>query len=206
MSNDLTLESSLPNQERILQERASQIIRVADEVSDDEFGKFYSDEYGNFAHAIGRDVYLLLSALQLQPGQKLIDLGSGDGRWVFIAAILGLKGEGYELNPKVHRVAQHVQEILRNERILTEDELTRVSLYNDDLLKADLSQTAAVVYWDGSGAGSDNVERKILSEAKEGTKVVIYGYLGGYKKLKPTEINLPLTRNHAKVFEVPAKQ
>jgi hypothetical protein len=35
----------------------------------------------------------------LKSGQTLIDLGSGDGRFLLAAARLGIKGIGYEINP-----------------------------------------------------------------------------------------------------------
>ncbi|MEX1995299.1 MAG: hypothetical protein WD887_00780 [Candidatus Saccharimonadales bacterium] len=40
-----------------------------------------------------------LELLDLKPGQLVIDLGCGDGRFLISAAKRGLKAEGYELNP-----------------------------------------------------------------------------------------------------------
>ncbi len=40
-----------------------------------------------------------LDLLDLQPGQTLIELGSGDGRMLRAAAERGIKAVGYELNP-----------------------------------------------------------------------------------------------------------
>jgi hypothetical protein len=40
-----------------------------------------------------------LKLLALQPGQTLLELGSGDGRMLKAAAKLGVKSIGYELNP-----------------------------------------------------------------------------------------------------------
>ena len=40
-----------------------------------------------------------LALLDLQPGQTLIELGSGDGRMLRAAAQQGIKATGYELNP-----------------------------------------------------------------------------------------------------------
>jgi hypothetical protein len=41
----------------------------------------------------------LLDLAELKPGQTLIDLGSGDGRLLKLAAKRGIKGIGYEINP-----------------------------------------------------------------------------------------------------------
>lgn len=40
-----------------------------------------------------------LELLNLQPGQVLLELGSGDGRVLKYAASKGIRGIGYELNP-----------------------------------------------------------------------------------------------------------
>ncbi len=44
--------------------------------------------------------------LNLQPGQLFVDLGSGDGRMLSLAASQGLRAVGYELNPLLVIVAR----------------------------------------------------------------------------------------------------
>ncbi len=46
-----------------------------------------------------KEVDPILEALELKPGQTLIDLGCGDGRLLKAAAKRGIKGVGYEINP-----------------------------------------------------------------------------------------------------------
>lgn len=46
-----------------------------------------------------RDAEPLLALAGLEPGQTLIDLGSGDGRLLRVAAKQGVIGIGYEINP-----------------------------------------------------------------------------------------------------------
>lgn len=48
---------------------------------------------------LSRDSAALLELSQLQPGQTLIDLGSGDGRLLRHAAARGIRCIGYEINP-----------------------------------------------------------------------------------------------------------
>lgn len=47
----------------------------------------------------------LLDLADLRPGQTLIDLGSGDGRLLRLAAQRGIQGIGYEINPWVYVVS-----------------------------------------------------------------------------------------------------
>lgn len=46
-----------------------------------------------------KQVDTALDLLDLQPGQRLIELGSGDGRILLAAAKRGYHADGYELNP-----------------------------------------------------------------------------------------------------------
>jgi hypothetical protein len=46
-----------------------------------------------------RQIETALDLLQLQPGQTMLELGSGDGRVMLAAARRGVQVVGYELNP-----------------------------------------------------------------------------------------------------------
>lgn len=48
---------------------------------------------------------LALDMLALKPGQKLVDLGSGDGAILIAAAQRGIYATGYELNPLVFLIS-----------------------------------------------------------------------------------------------------
>lgn len=55
-----------------------------------------------------RDAEPLLALADLKPGQTLIDLGSGDGRLLRVAAGRGVRGIGYEINPLLVLVSRLV--------------------------------------------------------------------------------------------------
>ena len=52
-----------------------------------------------YVPTLSTQVQTALDLLHLQPGQTLLELGSGDGRVLRAAAQRGLKAVGYELNP-----------------------------------------------------------------------------------------------------------
>jgi SAM-dependent methyltransferase len=54
---------------------------------------------------LGRDTDSLLDLSGLKPGQKLLDLGAGDGKLLKAAAKRGIYGEGWEINPLVYLAA-----------------------------------------------------------------------------------------------------
>ena len=76
-----------------------------------EFGTmlFYSNEHGSFMPAKIEDINRILNYLKLKPGQKFTDLGSGDGRWLFLAALSKLQAEGYEADPLIYGIAQEAK-------------------------------------------------------------------------------------------------
>jgi len=57
--------------------------------------------FGGAPYVGSRDdrVSAMLSLSGLKPGERLIDLGSGDGRIVIAAAKTGARAEGWEINP-----------------------------------------------------------------------------------------------------------
>ncbi|MDF2461275.1 MAG: hypothetical protein K0S68_678 [Candidatus Saccharibacteria bacterium] len=55
-----------------------------------------------------RDSDVLIKLGGLKSGQTVIDLGSGDGRFLLAAARLGIKGIGYEINPILVAVSRLV--------------------------------------------------------------------------------------------------
>ena len=52
-----------------------------------------------FLPTMKKDREAALDLLDLKPGQLFIDLGSGDGSLLVLAAKRGLRAEGYEINP-----------------------------------------------------------------------------------------------------------
>src|SRR3990167_4404984 len=52
-----------------------------------------------FLPTMKKDREAALDLLDLKPGQLFIDLGSGDGSLLMLAAQKGLRAEGYEINP-----------------------------------------------------------------------------------------------------------
>ena len=58
-----------------------------------------------YVPVLRRDQMALLSLVELQPGQTIIDLGSGDGRLLREAAARGMTAIGYEINPLLYAIS-----------------------------------------------------------------------------------------------------
>lgn len=73
-----------------------------------------------------------LDLLDLKPGQVLVDLGSGDGSLLILAAQRGLKAIGYEINPFLWMVSW-----LRTRRYGDRVKIRFCSFWGADLATAD---------------------------------------------------------------------
>jgi cyclopropane fatty-acyl-phospholipid synthase-like methyltransferase len=104
----------------------------------------------------------MLSLLELKKGEKLIDIGSGDGRIVIAAAKKGLDSYGIEINPLLVLVAKKriKQQKLKNAHILLQD-----------CWKYDISKFDYITIW-GTTHMMKHLEKKLSKELKPGAKVV----------------------------------
>ena len=93
----------------------------------------------------------LLPALQgaVRPGARFLDLGSGDGRVVFMAAAMGAHATGIEFNRRLHRLAGEARERLGG--IL---DIDRAVLKRGDFFKEDFSPYDVFFYF-GSGSSAE---------------------------------------------------
>src|SRR5207245_944038 len=66
---------------------------------------------GLFYPSILEDILPAFAAV-IRPGMRFLDLGSGDGRIVFMAALLGAKATGIEYDAELHRIALEARQRL----------------------------------------------------------------------------------------------
>jgi len=107
----------------------------------------------------------LLELTRLSPGQTLIDLGSGDGRLLRIAAARGIRGIGYEINPVMYVISLLV--CWRYRRL--------VSIHLADLWRVHLPPADAV-YVFLMPKFMPRLSRKLQEELRQKTTVVTYAF------------------------------
>ena len=112
-------------------------------------------------------VRTMLRLAGLRPGEKLVDLGSGDGRIVIAAAKAGMRAEGWEVNPYLWLIS-----VLRIRHAGVHDR-ARVRLgsyWPASMRDADVVTLFLITSQMGS------MERKLRAELRPGSRVVSYAF------------------------------
>lgn len=146
----------------MLKEMSGTAARAPEAIRDDPRGqvKYLTSEEkvarGLFYPSILED---LLPAFQatVRPGSRVLDLGSGDGRVVFMAALLGARAEGVEFDRALHRLA-----IEARARLADRIDPARAVLRRGDFFAEDFSPYDILFYY-GSGC---RMEARLLDKLR----------------------------------------
>ena len=113
-------------------------------------------------------VKAMLELGELQPGELLYDLGSGDGRIVIMAAqTFGARAVGFEIDPRL--VAQSRQRLIK--RKITA--LARIQ--EQDLMAADFSKPDLITVY-LLPASNDKIQPFLEQEMKPGARIVSHDF------------------------------
>ncbi len=106
----------------------------------------------------------------VRPGARFLDLGSGDGRVVFLAALLGARAAGVEYDRDLHRIALRARGQLADLLDPGPAELRRGDFFKEDLGSYD------VLFYFTSGAGAeDRLLKKLRGEMRRDA-ILLYAY------------------------------
>lgn len=122
-----------------------------------------------------RDLEDIFKEIDLPNGAEVVDLGSGDGRLLLIAAKKGYTAVGYEINPILWAIS------LWRLRKYPNAHAYLKSLWRADVRKADLVFTFLNKIYAGK------LEKKLLAEMKPGSYFSSFGFAYG---------NLELIKKH----------
>ncbi len=105
----------------------------------------------------------MLDGAQLSPGDRFVDLGSGDGRLVIAAGTRGISAVGYEINPLLVWVARRAAQRAGVAQLAT--------FRWQDFWAADLSSYSVVIVF-GVRRIMPRLEKKLERELAPGSRVV----------------------------------
>lgn len=109
----------------------------------------------------------IINLADIGPGDKLLDLGSGDGRIVIAAARKGVQAEGFELNPILVWISRR--------RIKKVGLSGKAEIHFKSFWKADFSKYDVVTLF-GIEKIMKPLEQKLLSELKPEGKAASFVY------------------------------
>ncbi len=113
----------------------------------------------------GRDIKEAVKMSKVKKGQKVYDLGSGDGRLLFEAAKKGAVVKGFEIS-LIPYIFSSIKRLFQKEK-----ENIKISYKN--FWKANLGD-ADIIYFFLMPANYSKIRKKMEKELKKGTKVVVY--------------------------------
>ena len=116
---------------------------------------------------------LMIELAELKPGMKVVDLGSGLGRLLFLAADSGADATGYELNPVLYWFTKLRAKLKKTPGRV---EARWQSLFDADVRSAD------VVFCFLFNGYMPKLDKKLFSEMKPGAKII--GYTFPFKNRK----------------------
>jgi SAM-dependent methyltransferase len=109
----------------------------------------------------------MLSLAGVGEGDLVYDLGSGDGRFVITAALMGARGVGIDIDPE--RISES------NENAEGAGVTDRVAFYQQDLFEAEIGDATVVTIYLLPSINL-KLRPKLLSELQPGTRVVSYSF------------------------------
>jgi hypothetical protein len=119
----------------------------------------------------------ILEFAEIKPGDRVIDLGSGDGRMVIAAAKAGAQADGYELNPVLVWWSRL--------KIRMAGLGDRATIYQKDLLKADLAKYNVFLIY-GMPWVLDEIENRLENTEHERIRIVSNTFK--FENLEPAKI------------------
>lgn len=127
----------------------------------------------------------MIALLQVQPGEKAADLGSGDGRIVIELAKAGVRAHGYEINPLIVLTSR---KNIKNARISQQASIHWKSFWNQDF------SSFQIITLFGMPHMMKKLQEKLSRELKPGARVISHQFMFPDWQISQQESQLYLYR------------
>lgn len=127
-------------------------------------------------------------------GTRFLDLGSGDGRVVFLANVLGARATGIEYDPEIAETSRRARDALAE--IL---DLGRVSIVEGDFFIQSWSGYDVIFYFDTSSLEHQRLRQKLRDELDPRARLIV-----GHEIVPFDGFELEREFKNMKVYRLPA--
>ncbi len=137
------------------------------------FVKGKETEFGTFLPSNIWHIAEIFERAGVKPGDRILDLGSGDGRTLAVAALFGAKVVGYEADGPLAGISQDLLDKMAGLKLI---DLSQVTVRPESFNDVPFGDFDFIYYFDiGSLAMSGvGLLQKIAGEMKEGAKFLVY--------------------------------
>lgn len=134
------------------------------------FNKIYASVIGApFAGIKTKMIGKMIKMAEIKPGERVVDLGSGDGRILIEAAKKYPHATylGYEIDPFLVKKSRR---IIKKNKLRNKITILRKNYLKEDLSKYDVIFVFLIPYQ------MNRLEKKLKAEVKVGARIISYGY------------------------------
>ncbi len=175
-----------------------QIIRL-EKICDEEFSKnsetktfrFKKLEKGIYLPTFDLiNLYNTVKNLKFKDKTSIIDLGSGDGRIVFLFLLMGHYATGLEYNKHLCKLSDHIIK----PRLISEGfDVKKARFKQGDFLNEDFSEYDIIYFFPGDFNNYKKLEDKLIKTMKDNSFFLVYGQKHPFERLRPGSLWQRLT-------------
>ncbi len=116
---------------------------------------------------------------------SIIDLGSGDGRIVFLFSLIGYYSIGVEYNEHLCRLSDN---IIKPRLILEGFNVKKARFKQGDFLNEDFSDYDMIYFFPGGFNNYKELEDKLIKTMKDNSFFLVYGQKHPFEQLRPDSL------------------
>jgi len=170
-----------------------QIIRL-EKICDEEFSKNSETKTFRFKK-LEKGIYLptfdlinlcnAVSKHQFKDKKRVLDLGSGDGRVVFLFSLMGYSPTGVEYNEHLCKLSDT---IIKPRLISGGFDVKKVRFKQGDFLNEDFSEYDIIYFFPGDFNNYKELEDKLIKTIKDNSFFLVYGQKHPFEQLRPNSL------------------
>jgi len=170
-----------------------QIIRL-EKICDEEFSRNSDTETFRFKK-LEKGIYLptfdlinlynVVRKHKFKDKKRVLDLGSGDGRVVFLFSLMGYYATGLEYNEHLCKLSDTVIK----PRLISEGfDVKKASFKQGDFLNEDFSGYDIIYFFPGDFNNYKELEDKLIKTMKDDSFFLVYGEKQPFERLRPDSL------------------